>query len=74
MTTNGNNIYIENKVKTVNDIIKHVSTSRGKGISNKKLDLDSLCITVFSDAPFGGDDDSSSQVGFMIFVIVKYVI
>lgn len=56
----------------MNDIIKHVGTSPEKGISYKKLDLESLGITVFSDTPFSGNDDSSLQVGYMIFLTDKY--
>lgn len=37
-----------------------------------KLDLDSLYITVFSDWSFRGKDESSSQVGYIIFLTNKY--
>lgn len=65
--------YNENHVKSMNDIIKHVTKSPGNGISYKKLDLDSLGISDFSDGSFSGNDDRSSQVRYMIFITDKYI-
>lgn len=64
--------YDENHVKTMNVIIKHVTTSPRKRISYKKLDVDALAITVFSDASFSYNDESSSQFCYTIFLTDEY--
>lgn len=56
----------------MNYIIKHVTTSPEKSISYKKLDLDPIGITFFSNSSFSGNDDSSSQIGYMIFITEEY--
>lgn len=59
-------------MKTVNDIIKHVTASPGMKLAYHTRYHNSLRITVFSDFSFSVNDNSPSQVGYMIFLPHMY--
>lgn len=44
----------------------------GKGLKHKKVHIKSLQIKVYSHGYFSRNNDSSSQVGYMIFLTEKY--
>lgn len=61
----------EEHVKTINDTIKQVTKYPNKGLKYKRIDLDSLQLTVFSDGTFSEYEDESSKAGYIIFLTDK---
>lgn len=64
--------YKEASIKTIYNIINHITSAPGKGLKYKQLGPESLLITVLSEGSFRGNDVRSSQVGYIIFLTDKY--
>lgn len=61
----------ENLIKTINKITEHLIKNPTIELLNKTLDIDTTEIIVYSECPFAGNDDGSSQVGYLTFLAGK---
>lgn len=58
--------FISEKIKTFNSTIRQLKASAGRCLFYSSVSKDSLHIRVYADASFAGNDDLSSQLGFII--------
>ena len=56
-------------VKAINAIVTHLSTSELLCLRFPKLIVDSLRLQTYSDASFATNEDKSSQLGYIIFLV-----
>ena len=58
-------------ITITNSLIKHIHKNPELGLQYNKMDIETMEILVYSDGSFSGNNDGSSQVGFMNFLIDK---
>ena len=63
--------YTREHIKMMNGCIKLLKMQKGFKIQYAKLDLDSVHLRVYTDAAFGTNNDSTSQIGFVILLCDK---
>ena len=55
-------------IKTTNMLTKHLKNNPNQSLNYNHIDKKSIHILIFSGGSFSGNDDSSSQIGYIIFI------
>lgn len=63
-----NETYQKEDLRIINSLIKHLKKYPDLGLKYRKINMDTTEILVFSDGSFSGNNDRSSQVGYIIML------
>lgn len=62
----------ETCIKMANRIVRHLKKHSDVKLRYRKLDTESLCIRMYSDASYADNRDASSQLGYIVFLCDKF--